>query len=769
MLRIGLVCVARSGRPMPTNFKRNIKFSPRKEEVIQEFRFDGGYVTDEHESKLKPNQSPSMENVVYDDTGSIKTRNGYLRYNGLPIGAASDETNAGTSTATTTLDAPGDYVAQTFQVGTGADIVQVDFYLEMNTTGEEQYVQAELWSGDTGPDELLSTGQILLVTEDSETAYSFRFRVPYSLSATTEYAVVLKPFIRGSTQTVNAVLVHRTGNDYASGAAYSSTDSGASWAAISSSDLKFTVYTGGSTGCTGLLRYYTSTGIQQLITKVGTSLYRGTDVGGATTAITLGSGVSLSTTNYIDSTVVDDTLLVVDGTNRIQKYRGSTNANYSTGTITATNGDATVTGSSTVWNTATNAAVGEYIQLPDDKWYKIISIASDTSLEIEVDYQGITAAGETYVISPWGEVQGDLNRATAVTGLVRPTGAYIESHIDRVWVLDGNTLRFSSLFATVDGEHFNDFDTANNAGSINIPAGKGDIGTGLYSLNNSLFIFQRRAIWRLYGTSPANFELRNVTNEIGMVNRKTLVEWGDILIFLSEQGVQFFDGSNLKNVSDGVINNHIATWANKTSASAVLWGNRYLLSYAATGASSNSEAVFLDLTRNIWGRLTGLYAGVWSAWKGGTDDGRLYFGSSNQGSIYRWDTGGHDDGYEITTTYHTPSLGFDAGMNDKAIKKFFVQQMALGDWTMTVANHLDINSDHDVSSTINLDPGGTALWDVAQWDEDSWSNETNLLTTRVAEFQGIAKYFAFEFQQTGYDEGVEILGMTVTARLRRLT
>lgn len=752
---------------MPVNYQQNIKFQNVPEERIDEFQFVGGLVTDPHETKLQPSQSPNLANVIFNDTGSIKTRNGYLRYNGDPVGSSSDESNTGTSTGTIEISAVGDWVAQTFQVGTAADIVQCDFYLAMNTSGEEQYVKAELWSGNTGPDAKLTDAQILLVSGTSETEYSFRFRVPYTLSDSTEYGVVLKPYVRGSTQSVNSVLVHHTGNDYANGAAYSSTDSGLNWSAVSSTDLKFNVYTG-ATASTGLLRFYTDTGIQQMISKFGTSLYRGTDNTGAMNTITFASGVELSSSAFIDWTVSNNTLLVVDGFNRIKKYRGSTNANYSTGTISVTNGDATVTGSGTSWNTTTNAEVGEYIQLPDSKWYKINSIASNTSLEIEVAYQGSTQSGQSYVISPWGEIQGKLESSTAVTSLIRPTPHYIANHSNRIWTLDGNTLRFSALNTSIDEENFNDWDTLNNAGTIIIPTTQNHSGTGLYSLKNSLYVFQRSAIWAVYGSSPANFELRNITNEIGMIDKRTLVEYDDILVFQSDKGIYMFDGSNLRNISEGVLNTFIDSWANKVNSVATLWNNRYIISYTPSGQSVNSEALFYDFKRQAWGRLTNIYANDWSNWNGGTDSGEIYFASSNQGSIYRFDIGGHDDGYEIETLYDTGSLGFSSGMNDKSIKRVYLQQLALGDWDVNVTQFIDINGSETAGQSINLSDGSAALWDVAQWDVDSWSSEGSIITTRIAEFQGLGKYFKYRIEQSGYDEGVEILGMTLTARNRRL-
>lgn len=759
---------------MPKNYQTKINFDQKKEAVQETFSFDGGWVTDEHETKLQVNQTPNIKNVLYNSNKSIKTRGGYLRYNGDVVGSSSDESNTGTSTGTITLDAASDWVAQTFEVGTDASIVQVDFYLEMDTAGQTQYVQAELWSGSTGPSAELVDAQILLVSGDSETEYSFRFRVPQALTASTEYAVVLKPVIvRTTAQSISTVLVHHTGNDYANGAAYSSTNSGVSWSAVASTDLKFNVYTGGATGGTGLIRFYGDGGVQQSFAKFGSTYYRGNDSTGAMTAITMGNSITPASAGVVDYTVSNGTLLVADGSNYILKYRGSTNAAYTTGTISVTDGSSTVTGSGTSWNTTTNAEVGEYIQLPDTKWYRITAIANNTSLTIETTYGGSSASGQSYVISPWGVVQGRFKDSNgdseAVSGLVRPTPKYIENHINRIWTLEGNSLRFSCLDTSISGEHFNDWDTANNAGQIIIPSGDGDTGTGLYSLGNRLFVFQRRAIWGLYGNSPGNFELRNITNEVGMITRGTLVEYDDVVIFQSDLGIYMFDGTNLRNLSEGVVSSFIATWANKTSCVATLWDDKYVLCYTESGSTLNDGIIFLDLVRGLWGRITGVHASAWMTWAGGTDDGRLYFASSNQGSIYRWDVGGHDDGYKIETLYDTPSIGFDAGINDKALKRFYLQQLALGDWNMEVTMFTNIQEVETAGTPISLSPGTVSLWDEAMWDEDVWSGEGSLITTRVSEFQGQGEYQKFRFYQMGYDEGVEILGMNTTARVRRLS
>lgn len=762
---------------MALGFQQGLKFKPKREERLDEFNFDGGFIADAHETKLKSNQSPNLKNCIFNQTGSIKKRNGYTRYGtGQDAqGSSADQSNFGASTGTLALDSQSEYFAQTFQASGAISCLQVDLSLAMNTSGQTQNVRVELWSTSGGaPSAILTTlakSQIKQISGTGETTYSFRFSTPISLSASTTYAVVLKPFVQGSSTTVNQVNVHHTGNAYASYNVYTTTNSGTSWTSDTAKDLKFKVYTAGNTGGTGLLRYYNAGGDQHTIVKIGATLYRGNDSTGALTAITLGSGVSLTAASFIDSVIVGNTLLVSEDGNKIQKYRGSTNANYTTGTITATNDSATITGSGTSWNTSTNAEIDEYIKLPDGKWYLITAIGSDTSLTIERTYQGATLSGQTYTISPWGEVQGKLNSSTAPSGLVRPTPKYLASHYGRVWTAnepdEANRLRFSTLDTSVTEEHFNDFDTSNNAGSIIVDAGEGDKITGIYSLNGVLFIFQRHATWKILGTSPSNFEIRNVSNEIGLLDRRTLVEYDNYLVFLSDLGAYAFDGVNFTNLTNDVINTHLSTFANKTSPSAVLWGNSYLISYTATGGSHNNEALVYDLKRGIWGRLTGVYANVWSVWDGGTDTGQIYFVSSNQGSIYRWDNGNNDDGYEIELLYDTPSIGMGQNVNTKILKKFYVQAVASGDYSLSVTLYKDLSTEGD-ASTVSLAPGDTALWDVAEWDVDEWSSEGELITQRIGEFQGDAKFMKWRFEQGGYDAPTEILGMSVTERIRRL-
>lgn len=82
-------------------------------------------------------------------------------------------------------------------------------------------------------------------------------------------------------------------------------------------------------------------------------------------------------------------------------------ADYTTGTVTVTSGDATVTGSGTTW---TAGMAGRWFTISDTAtpgegyWYRIASVTNSTSLELETFWSAATAAGTTYRIGESPEI-----------------------------------------------------------------------------------------------------------------------------------------------------------------------------------------------------------------------------------------------------------------------------------------------------------------------------------------------------------------------------
>lgn len=83
---------------------------------------------------------------------------------------------------------------------------------------------------------------------------------------------------------------------------------------------------------------------------------------------------------------------------------------YATGTVVATNGSTTITGSGT---TFTSAMVGRYFQVNDvtgdGNWYRITGYNSATSLTIENKYDGATTSGKAFIIAEIFAIPEDMH------------------------------------------------------------------------------------------------------------------------------------------------------------------------------------------------------------------------------------------------------------------------------------------------------------------------------------------------------------------------
>lgn len=115
------------------------------------------------------------------------------------------------------------------------------------------------------------------------------------------------------------------------------------------------------------------------------------------------------------------------------------NADYTTGTVTMTNGDATVDGVGGA--TFTSAMVGRFINATsgDGEWYEIASRTDADTIELVAPYEGVTVSGSNYVI-------GEL--------MVLPIGYHempIYDAVSKYWAKEKDPTR-SKMFADMASE-----------------------------------------------------------------------------------------------------------------------------------------------------------------------------------------------------------------------------------------------------------------------------------------------------------------------------
>jgi hypothetical protein len=71
-------------------------------------------------------------------------------------------------------------------------------------------------------------------------------------------------------------------------------------------------------------------------------------------------------------------------------------------------------------------------------------------------------------------------------------------------------------------------------------------------LNGSLYLFLDEGILRMYGSSPENYGFSVVSDFVGCVAPKTMLPHSDGVVFLSKDGLYFFNGSQLRKITDNL-------------------------------------------------------------------------------------------------------------------------------------------------------------------------------------------------------------------------
>lgn len=152
-----------------------------------------------------------------------------------------------------------------------------------------------------------------------------------------------------------------------------------------------------------------------------------------------------------------------------------------------------------------------------------------------------------------------------------PAGArQIIYHLGRLWALGGSVpgtaapvykarLYYSMDVTTVALTNaIGGWQTAGSINQIVMDGGENDYIVGGAILNGRLVILRRESIWVMSGTSPENFQLRRVAN-VGCIDQQSILEWNDGIFFMSDTGLQFFDGAASSLVSGPITTELLST------------------------------------------------------------------------------------------------------------------------------------------------------------------------------------------------------------------
>ena len=362
-----------------------------------------------------------------------------------------------------------------------------------------------------------------------------------------------------------------------------------------------------------------------------------------------------------------DKLIVVDGDNTPTIFNSSmtttnvTSPNAATGNTTQLGADisssATLSGSGTITVKSTTGFNSSGSVLINSEIFTYTCKTSTT-------FTGVTRAASSSTADDHviGDIVADLFPPTV-------TGAKHVVAFKEHMFYAGMSSTPQELVFSVPFEESN-FSVAIGGGSIRVD----DTIVGLKVFRSDLFIFCENRIFKLSGTSQADFSMVAVTRNIGCVNGDTIQEFAGDLIFLGPDGLRTVAGTaRIGDVELGTISANVQSIFDENLVDAALFESvvipdktqyRIFFSKDTVGEDNTKGVICVMKGQNFeFAELRGIKPSATDTFVEAGDVLVLHGGYD--GYIHRQEKGNDFDGTKVSGRYRSPDLTF----GDPGIRK----------------------------------------------------------------------------------------------------
>jgi len=215
------------------------------------------------------------------------------------------------------------------------------------------------------------------------------------------------------------------------------------------------------------------------------------------------------------------------------------------------------------------------------------------------------------------------------------------------------------------------FTSGDGSGSFKVD----DTVVGLKVFRDDLFVFCETRIFKLSGTSSANFAVVPVTRNIGCINGDTIQEFAGDLIFLGPDGLRTIAGTaRIGDVELGTISSNVQSIFNENLSSASEFDStvipdktQYRIFFTKSNTAENQSKGVICVMKGQnfeFSELRGIRPACTDSF---VDEGNVIVlhGAYSNGYVYRQESGNTFDGEIIFGRYRSPDLTFQ----DPGIRK----------------------------------------------------------------------------------------------------
>lgn len=250
---------------------------------------------------------------------------------------------------------------------------------------------------------------------------------------------------------------------------------------------------------------------------------------------------------------------------------------------------------------------------------------------------------------------------------------YVELYYSRLFAA-GDAEHPSRLYwsaAPGDGRSVEDWSSA--AASENVGGGHVEVGTdsdpitGLFALSNQLLIFKRDTLYRLLGDRPSNYRIYPVGAAMTQPVSSACVRYGDVLYFLTEKGLYYFDGQTAARAFDADKVRGILETADLSDCMAAACRDKLYFAFRENGASVNNAMLVYDLNRRTYMLRNGFTVRALCA------DGGTLFLMDGDGYLCRFGEGDSYAGREIEARWDTQMTDLGGKLSVKQLKELYLR------------------------------------------------------------------------------------------------
>ena len=259
--------------------------------------------------------------------------------------------------------------------------------------------------------------------------------------------------------------------------------------------------------------------------------------------------------------------------------------------------------------------------------------------------------------------------ATDVTASAVAGAKFVASFRDHMFYAGMSSTPQEMVFSLPFDE--DNFSSGSGSGSIAVD----DTITGLKVFRDNLIVFCETRIFKLAGSSVADFTIADITRNIGCPNGQTIQEFAGDLIFLGPDGLRTIAGTaRIGDVELGTISSNVQPLfldnilsSGKFTSIVIPNKTQYRIFFTKTGVAETATKGVMCVLKGQqfeFGELRGIRPTCTDTFVDAGDVIAIH-GSGN-GYVYRQESGNDFDGTAINGRYRSP----DISMNDPGIRKY---------------------------------------------------------------------------------------------------